>query len=69
MNAHTFPLSTKEAASAVSRFPRLSAAEKAAKAEANRVIWREIIAEMNLKPGITGDVYRGQESPYRHGGR
>jgi hypothetical protein len=37
--------------------------------EADRLFWLQVIAEMNLKPGITGSATCGQESPYRHGGR
>jgi hypothetical protein len=35
------------------RFPRLSPAQKILQAAADRAIWRQIIAEMNLKPGIS----------------
>jgi hypothetical protein len=34
------------------RFPRLSPAQKLLQAAADREIFREIIAEMNLQPGI-----------------
>jgi hypothetical protein len=35
------------------RFPRLTTAEKALQAAAERAIMREVIAEMNLRPGIS----------------
>jgi hypothetical protein len=36
------------------RFPKLSPAQKLLQAAADSAIFREIIAEMNLKPGISG---------------
>jgi hypothetical protein len=35
------------------RFPRLSPAQKILQAAADRAIWQQIVAEMDLKPGIS----------------
>jgi hypothetical protein len=40
-----------------SRFPNLTAAELAARNASDRAFWLGAVADMDLKPGITGPVH------------